>query len=196
MRLLGRSSRVLLSAAVLSVVAVYADLRSSEQRPAHAATGSAVDVPLKDAKLNIEHNATDEDTGFQGFVDSDGWPRLDVRGPAGDGVGVRGPRHARRPGADRVVLRVGRARERRRADRRDARDAARGRLHDRRAGEGERRAARAHVRQGPAHPRHPGGPEADLPRGGRDRAAAGAVARWGRCPRRSPAIRSGSSPTS
>ena len=36
---------------------------------------------LKDAKLNIEHNATDKDTGFQGFVDSEGWRRLDVRRP-------------------------------------------------------------------------------------------------------------------
>jgi hypothetical protein len=34
--------------------------------------------------MNIEHNATDKDTGFQGFVDSEGWRRLDVRGPAGD----------------------------------------------------------------------------------------------------------------
>ena len=40
-------------------------------------------VPLKDAKLNIEHNATDKDTGFQGFIDSEGWRRLDVRGPNG-----------------------------------------------------------------------------------------------------------------
>ena len=30
-------------------------------------------IPLKEAKLNIEHNATDHDTGFQGFIDSDGW---------------------------------------------------------------------------------------------------------------------------
>jgi hypothetical protein len=35
-------------------------------------------------KLNIEHNATDNDTGFQGFIDSEGWQRLDVRGPAGE----------------------------------------------------------------------------------------------------------------
>jgi hypothetical protein len=42
------------------------------------------DVPLKEAKLNIEHNATDGDTGFQGFIDSEGWQRLGVRGPAGD----------------------------------------------------------------------------------------------------------------
>jgi hypothetical protein len=29
-------------------------------------------IPLKEAKLNIEHNAKDEDTGFQGFLDSEG----------------------------------------------------------------------------------------------------------------------------
>ena len=40
-------------------------------------------IPLKDAKLNIEHNATDSDTGFQGFIDSKGWKSLDVRGPNG-----------------------------------------------------------------------------------------------------------------
>lgn len=40
-------------------------------------------IPLKDAKLNIEHNATDNDTGFQGFVDSEGWSRLEVSGPGG-----------------------------------------------------------------------------------------------------------------
>jgi len=40
-------------------------------------------IPLKDAKLNIEHNATDNDTGFQGFIDSEGWKQLDVTGPGG-----------------------------------------------------------------------------------------------------------------
>lgn len=40
-------------------------------------------IPLKEAKLNIEHNATDLDTGFQGAIDSEGWQRLDVRGPDG-----------------------------------------------------------------------------------------------------------------
>ncbi len=40
-------------------------------------------IPLKEAKLNIEHNATDLDTGFQGFIDSEGWERLDVIGPDG-----------------------------------------------------------------------------------------------------------------
>jgi len=40
-------------------------------------------IPLKEAKLNIEHNFTDEDTGFQGFVDSEGWDKLEVRDPEG-----------------------------------------------------------------------------------------------------------------
>jgi hypothetical protein len=45
--------------------------------------GTKQPVPLKEAKLNIEHNATDEDTGFQGFIDSEGWERLDITGPDG-----------------------------------------------------------------------------------------------------------------
>lgn len=44
---------------------------------------SGDEVPLKEAKLNIEHNATDLDTGFQGAIDSEGWSRLDVTGPNG-----------------------------------------------------------------------------------------------------------------
>ena len=40
-------------------------------------------IPLKDAKLNIEHNATDKDTGFQGFIDSEGWERIEFTGPEG-----------------------------------------------------------------------------------------------------------------
>ena len=40
-------------------------------------------TPLKAAKLIIEHNATDEDTGFQGFIDGEGWERLEFTGPEG-----------------------------------------------------------------------------------------------------------------
>ena len=40
-------------------------------------------IRLKEAKLNIEHNATDRDTGFQGAIDSEGWKELTVRGPGG-----------------------------------------------------------------------------------------------------------------
>ena len=47
-------------------------------------------APLKDAKLNIEHNATDKDTGFQGFIDSEGWQRLEVTGPDGQVLSFEG----------------------------------------------------------------------------------------------------------
>ena len=57
--------------------------RSAGEAPADAPASVVEVIPLKDAKLNIEHNATDEDTGFQGFIDSEGWRRLDVRGPDG-----------------------------------------------------------------------------------------------------------------
>jgi hypothetical protein len=40
-------------------------------------------VRMKEAKLNIEHNFTDRDTGFQGFIDGEGWTELTVRGPDG-----------------------------------------------------------------------------------------------------------------
>jgi hypothetical protein len=75
MKRLGRISPVLLCVAALAV---------------SAEAGSAAEVPLKDAKLNIEHNATDRDTGFQGFIDSEGWRRLEVRGPAGAVLGFEG----------------------------------------------------------------------------------------------------------
>jgi hypothetical protein len=92
MTLLSRSFPVLLFAALVVGVVVFAGSRSGEQTRALAATRSAADVPLKDAKLNIEHNATDRDTGFQGFVDSEGWRRLDVGGPAGKVLTFQGRR--------------------------------------------------------------------------------------------------------
>lgn len=47
-------------------------------------------VPLKEAKLNIEHNATDGDTGFQGFVDGEGWEKLVLKGPDGEILSIQG----------------------------------------------------------------------------------------------------------
>lgn len=41
---------------------------------------------MKDAKLLIEHNATDEDTGFQGFADGDPWNELVIRDPDGEQI--------------------------------------------------------------------------------------------------------------
>jgi hypothetical protein len=43
---------------------------------------------LSAAKLLIEHNATDEDTGFQGFADGDPWNELTIKGPDGDQLTV------------------------------------------------------------------------------------------------------------
>jgi hypothetical protein len=46
-------------------------------------TSARAPAPLKEAKLNIEHNATDRDTGFQGAIDGEGWKELTVTGPNG-----------------------------------------------------------------------------------------------------------------
>ena len=40
-------------------------------------------IPFSYAKLIIEHNATDEDTGFQLATDGEAWNRLDISGPDG-----------------------------------------------------------------------------------------------------------------
>ena len=85
-----RPSPLAMAAAVLPLLAavVYVGSRSGavEEPLAHAAARPAAAIPLKEAKLNIEHNATDRDTGFQGAADSEGWRRLDVRTPGGDRV--------------------------------------------------------------------------------------------------------------
>ena len=47
-------------------------------------------IPLKEAKLLIEHNDTVGDTGFQGFIDSDGWSSLTVTGPNGPVLSFKG----------------------------------------------------------------------------------------------------------
>jgi len=60
--------------------------------------GGGAPIPLKEAKLNIEHNATDADTGFQGFIDSAGWACLDVTGPEGHVLNFQGQGELRRLG--------------------------------------------------------------------------------------------------
>jgi hypothetical protein len=50
------------------------------------ATTASPPIPLKEAKLIIEHNAKDNDTGFQGFLDSEGWKEITVTGPNGQVV--------------------------------------------------------------------------------------------------------------
>ena len=71
---------------LLAVVALTACAKVAEEEKA---------ILLKEAKLNIEHNATDQDTGFQGFIDSEGWERVEVSGPEGgvlrfEGLGTLG----------------------------------------------------------------------------------------------------------
>ena len=83
MRRFRRAFTILLATASILAAAGYAGRGSGAEPPTRAAAGASAVVPLKDAKLNIEHNATDRDTGFQGFIDGEGWRRLDVRGPAG-----------------------------------------------------------------------------------------------------------------
>ena len=68
------------------LAAVAVDARAGSDGRADVAAHADALVRLKDAKLNIEHNATDKDTGFQGFIDSEGWRRLDVRAPGGGRV--------------------------------------------------------------------------------------------------------------
>jgi hypothetical protein len=72
--------RVFIAALGLVPLALIAVAVSSALRAAEAGRS----IPLKEAKLNIEHNATDEDTGFQGAIDSEGWRNLTVRGPDGE----------------------------------------------------------------------------------------------------------------
>lgn len=49
--------------------------------PGATADKRAAAAKLKSAKLLIEHNATDEDTGFQGFADHDPWNELRITDP-------------------------------------------------------------------------------------------------------------------
>ena len=91
MKLLGCSLALVLSGTMLAA-AVFVDAGSGADRRAPGAGAPR----LEEAKLNIEHNATDKDTGFQGFIDGEGWQRLDVRGPGGD-LGGPGDRAERQP---------------------------------------------------------------------------------------------------
>ena len=83
--------RILIIAAIASLAtagAITAAFASSatdgDARKGNAAAGMGQGViPLKEAKLNIEHNATDADTGFQGFIDSEGWQTIEISGPGG-----------------------------------------------------------------------------------------------------------------
>ncbi len=63
-------------------------LSSAEFETGDGCTPSEDEDPegLKDGKILIEHNATDEDTGFQGFIDGDPWDLMTITNP--DGVDI------------------------------------------------------------------------------------------------------------
>lgn len=71
-------------------VAVLAAVPDGSAVQGSSASASADPIPLKEAKLNIEHNAKDNDTGFQGFLDSEGWEDITVTGPDGKVLNLRG----------------------------------------------------------------------------------------------------------
>lgn len=77
-------NRKLIGASALAGAMVLAGLGTWAAVSVNAGGSAAGDaIPLKAAKLIIEHNATDLDTGFQGFVDSEGWKTLELTGPDG-----------------------------------------------------------------------------------------------------------------
>lgn len=76
----------------LAVPAIALAAISAASALAWYSTSSADSTPptlLKEAKLIIEHNATDNDTGFQAFVDSEGWKSLDLKGPKGTVLSIQ-----------------------------------------------------------------------------------------------------------
>src|SRR5690349_9768086 len=50
-------------------------------------------IELEQAKLIIEQNATDQDTGFQGFVDGEPWQQLQIRNPDGELILTMNPKN-------------------------------------------------------------------------------------------------------
>lgn len=77
--MLATVSAVILAGALM--LGQQAAVATENGRTSNVESGTA--IPLKEAKLNIEHNAKDEDTGFQGFIDSEGWKWITVTGPDG-----------------------------------------------------------------------------------------------------------------
>jgi hypothetical protein len=75
---------------ILLVVILSAAIYASGQVASAQIADSDTAIPFKEAKLNIEHNAKDKDTGFQGFLDSEGWNRITVTGPDGKVLNLTG----------------------------------------------------------------------------------------------------------
>ena len=84
---MNKKTKVVLLAAVLSTglagLFMSGQFAIAGEGSKKSEIAAAESIPLKEAKLNIEHNARDEDTGFQGFLDSEGWKSMTVTGPDG-----------------------------------------------------------------------------------------------------------------
>ncbi|MGI0013211.1 MAG: hypothetical protein ACREBU_07190 [Nitrososphaera sp.] len=83
-----KNTKIFLLAAVLSTtfagLFMGVQFASAGEEGSKKAVSTDSDSPtIEQAKLIIEHNAADEDTGFQGFVDGDGWNRMTLTGPDG-----------------------------------------------------------------------------------------------------------------
>ena len=80
--------KALLLAAIMSttLAGLFAGIQFAPAGAQEDGVSTQNAIPLKEAKLNIEHNAKDKDTGFQGFLDSEGWNRITVTDPKGNKV--------------------------------------------------------------------------------------------------------------
>jgi hypothetical protein len=70
-------------ALLLIVVALVAMSTAAATLEGASAGGGGSSVPFAEAKMIIERNATDGDTGFQIFADADPWRRLQIIRPDG-----------------------------------------------------------------------------------------------------------------
>lgn len=69
-----------------AVAAMSVSLLSPQSAPAEdqsRSKSSGPTVPLKDARLKIEANATDSDAGIQVFIDADPWKVMRIFDPSG-----------------------------------------------------------------------------------------------------------------
>ncbi|MCI0558771.1 MAG: hypothetical protein MN733_09765 [Nitrososphaera sp.] len=82
---MSRNTKILLLAAVLSttLAGVFMGVQFASAGAEGSKKADSDGPTIEQAKLIIEHNAADEDTGFQGFVDGTGWNRMMLTGPDG-----------------------------------------------------------------------------------------------------------------
>lgn len=74
--------------AAIAITSTYNELNIANAEKSQNVSDNA--TPLKEAKMIIEHNAKDNDTGFQGALDSEGWKWISVTGPNGEVLKFQG----------------------------------------------------------------------------------------------------------